>query len=182
MGTFWLKIAAFLVVIIAVIVGVLMIMPANEDKPKEPDKTFQQMVQKDKKIITAEPDAADLAPKEVNEQIAQVIEKPAEPVIFYFTELSEIEKIDAERLFSTVPSFKSIGRLPMLGYNTMVQACNQLITRYPGSIYDYKARRALAQIPKQYRQRYKITEQLINLSDFTKQRQNTYQYNPEEGN
>ncbi|MBN1795401.1 MAG: hypothetical protein JW804_01895 [Sedimentisphaerales bacterium] len=182
MDTFWLKIAGFVVVIIVVIIGVMMVMPAKEEKPPEPQKTFGDMVQKDKKIITAEPNAGDLTQQAAEEQTPAEPEKAAEPVTFYFTELTEAEKIGAENIFATVPSFKSIGRLPYMGYNTMVQACRQLMSRFPGSIYDYKARRALAQVPEQYWTRYKITEELIDLTPFTQQRPNTHPYKIQEDN
>lgn len=185
MDTFWLKVAGLLVLIVAVIVGVLMILPANDGKPAQPDKTFQQMVEKDKTTINAEPNAADLTPtlKQAEAPAIQPKEAPApKPVIFYFTKLDEVGRLDAEEIFATIPSFKSIGRLPMLGYHTMMQSCLQLMQRYPGSIYDYKARRALAQIPKQYWSRYRIKPQMVDLSQFTVQRQNTYPYNPQEDN
>jgi hypothetical protein len=180
MDTFWLKIAAFIVIIVVVIIGVMMIMPANDDKPKEPEKTFAQMVQKDRADITAEPNAADLKPTEPNEPAVMQQKKEPEPVIFYFTELSEIDKIQAEQIFAVIPSFKSIGRLPGPGYKTMVDSCHRLMDRFSGSIYDYKARRALAQVPQRYWRQYKITDELVDLSEFTKQRPNTYPYEPKE--
>lgn len=180
MNTIWLKIVGFVVIIIVVIIGVSMILPANDKKPPEPEKTFQKMVEKDRKIITAQPDVADLAPEKAGDSTEKTTEEPAEPVTFYFTELDMVDKIQAEQIFSAVPNFKSIGRLPALGYRTMTDSCYRLIKNYPGSIFDYKARRALAQVPKQYWSRYKITDELVDLSPFTIQRQNTYPYNPEE--
>jgi len=182
MNSFWLKIAGILVVIIAVIIGVKMLLPARQDQPKQPEKTFQDMVQKDKKDLKAQPSPADLTKEETeNELQAQPIE-PEKQVEFYFTRLDEIEKIQAERLLAIVPAGKSIGRLPAMGFELMVQSCRQIMSQWPGSIYDYKARRALSRIPRRYWSRYKITEDMLDLSIFTKQRPDTYQYQLEEGN
>lgn len=186
MDTLWLKVAGIVVVIIAVIIGIAVILPENEEKPEEPPKTFQNMVEKDQKLITEGPKATDVKLQNDKQQDNQTNNTPPEPVTFYFTELDEIDKIQAERLLSAIPGGRSMGRLPMYGtggnFNLLVQSCTQLMSSYPGSIYDYKARRALSRIPRHYWQRYKITEEMIDLSMFTKQRANTYKYAPREEN
>jgi hypothetical protein len=50
----------------------------------------------------------------------------------------------------------------------MVDACRQIMQKFPGSEFDYKARRMLADIPQRYRERYKITEEEIDLTRFFK--------------
>jgi len=50
----------------------------------------------------------------------------------------------------------------------MVDPCRQIIQKFPGSEFDYKARRMLADIPERYRERYKITDDEIDLTRFYK--------------
>ena len=61
---------------------------------------------------------------------------------------------------------RKIGRLPGTGYKTMVDCCRQIIEKFPGSAYSYKAKRMLADIPEHYRRRYKITDEEIDLSSY----------------
>ncbi|MGA2172442.1 MAG: hypothetical protein ABSG82_05445 [Sedimentisphaerales bacterium] len=103
-------------------------------------------------------------------------EPPPMPTTLYFTNLDETEQIEAEQLFAMMPAGRSIGRLPMTGFHLMVETSRQIMGRWPGSIYDYKARRALGQIPERFRERYKITEQDLDLTQFTKPRPNTSPY------
>jgi hypothetical protein len=111
-------------------------------------------------------------------QPAQPVEqaKKAEPTTFYFTNLDETEQIAAEQLLAMLPTGRSIGRLPMTGFGLMVETSRQIMGRWPGSIYDYKARRALNQMPERFRDRYRITEQELDLVQFTKPRPNTSPY------
>jgi hypothetical protein len=187
MDTFWLKLAVVAVVLIVGIGAVVMWTSKGIEEAQNPEQTFSDMVEKDKEELLAEPSAQDLTkptekpeettatrPDEKSEPIAP--SKPAEPVTFYFTELSEIDQIEAERLLALLPSGRSIGRLPTTGYNLMVKTCRQMMERWPGSIYDYKARRALAQMPERFRDRYKITEEDIDLIHFTRIRPRTKPY------
>ena len=64
-----------------------------------------------------------------------------------------------------------MGRLPGMtaaGYGKMVDACRQIIKKFQGSEFDYKARRMLADISPEHRQRYNITQDEIDLTGFFK--------------
>jgi hypothetical protein len=186
--TFWLKVAAAVVVIIAVVVGIVMLMPAKREEPKEPPKTIYDMAEKDRQELLAAPGANDFsAGAEPGKQVettaaAEQPEPTPEPIVLYFTELSEEEKIGAENILANIPSFRTIGRLPITGYKAMVDSCRLLMSRWPGSEYDYKARRALAQVPKRFWERYKITEEEVDLEYFRQQRPNTIPYTVTEDN
>lgn len=175
------RIVILIVVIIAVIVGIVALMPKEEAQPKEPPKTIYDMAKKDRAELLAEPDANDFENEQSTSNAEQQEEqaepeKPAAPTVLYFKEVDEIEQIEADNILANVPQWRTIGRMPFTGYNIMVQSCRQLMQRFPGTIYDYKARRALAQIPEQYRQRYKITDDEVDLNYFTQQRPGTMEY------
>jgi hypothetical protein len=183
MDTFWLKAAAVVIVIAGVIFGVTMFRRAGQQKPKEPPKTIYDMAEKDKKELLAAPSEKDFAkeqnaPAESTQQQGRAApaEAPAEPTTLYFKEVSEIESIEAENILANIPSFRTIGRLPFTGYKAMVESCRRLMERFPGTIYDYKARRALSQVPQRYWQQYKITADEVDLEYFRTQRPDTKPY------
>jgi type IV secretory pathway VirB10-like protein len=171
MNTFWLKIAVLAVVIVALIVLVSIYWPA-ESEPKPKPKTFYDVIEEDDRRLRAEPQPPEPsemerpAPSEPQEQ--PVAKQPAEPPKPVFKELSEVEKIEAERLFEFAIQQRKIGRLPATGYKPMVDACREIMQKFPGSEFDYKARRMLADIPERYRQRYNITKEEIDLTRFFK--------------
>jgi len=49
-----------------------------------------------------------------------------------------------------------------MSYKLMVDYCRQIIEKWPGSVYAFKARRMLGEIPQRYRKQYNITEEEIN--------------------
>jgi hypothetical protein len=192
MNTFWLKVAGVLVVVVA-IGAFFMWIRSSIKEAQHPERTFSDMVEKDRKELLAEPSAKDITNQSAQSQEPMVPEsnksaqpseqqlQKAEPVTFYFTQLDETEQIEAEQLLAMIPTGRSIGRLPMTGYSLMVETCRQIMGRWPGSIYDYKARRALNQMPERFRERYKITGRELDLTQFTKPRPNTTSYTIKEG-
>ncbi len=179
-NTFWVKIAALAVVIFVVILGITLLMPPKQDEPQQPPKTIYDMAQKDKEELLAAPSEQDFADDSQSAQedapAATEPRQPAEPVVLYFKDVSEIEKFEADRLMQMIPSWRTIGRMPFTGYNVMVESCRVLMNRWPGTKYDYMARRALGQIPERYLGRYQITKEDIDLEYFKKQRPDTKPY------
>ncbi len=186
MDTSWLKIGVFVLVVVVVIFGVRRAIGPKEEKPKEPTKTIYDMAEKDKEELLAEPSAKDFKQGEAaetnrpqEEQSAPApaqVEQPAEPMVLYFTEVPEEEGFEAENILATIPSWRTIGRMPFTGYNVMVESCRLLMNRWPGSRYDYMARRALSQVPQRYWERYKITAQEVDLEYFKTARPSTKPY------
>lgn len=178
MDTFWLKAVLLIAVIVAVVGAVVVWTSKGIEQAMTPETTFADMVEKDKRDLLAEPNAENLTGQISQHPAVQPeeLQKPPESVTFYFIELSEIDQIEAERLMAVIPSGRSIGRLPMTGFNLMVDTCRQIMSRWPGSIYDYKARRALNDMPEHYWDRYQISPQELDLAFFTKPRPDTKPY------
>ncbi|MFA5553400.1 MAG: hypothetical protein WCZ89_08025 [Phycisphaerae bacterium] len=176
MDTFWLKAVLLIAVIVAVVGAVVVWTSKGIEQAMTPETTFSDMVEKDKRDLLAEPNAADLTGQTSPITQTQELQTPPEPITFYFTELSEIEQIEAERLMAVIPSGRSIGRLPMTGFSLMVDTCRQIMNRWPGSIYDYKARRALNDMPEHHRDRYRIQPNELDMTFFTEPRPNTKPY------
>ncbi len=175
MNTFWLKIAGAVVAVVVVIVAVKSF-TSSESKPKPKPKTVQDMWEQDDKRLTADPILKE-TPNEpnvtvdANTTVATVDKGPentvtTKPPKLEFRELSQIEKIEAERLLSVAITHRKMGRLQGIGLSTMVQTCRQMIEKFPGSEYEFKAKRMLGDIPERFRGRFKITEEEIDLGDW----------------
>jgi hypothetical protein len=190
MDTFWLKIVGFAVLVVGVIVFVGFLTSGT----KEPEKTFYDQVEEDKQRFLAEPQPLEeqektqvpeqnqeAESKEVAESVPPAqkqVEEP-KPTVLYFKPVSEIEQIEAEKLLGVAVPGRSIGRLPMTGFNLMVPNCRQIIKRWPESQYAYQARRLLADLPPRYQTRYNVTKEEIDLSMFYKQRPGTQPFTME---
>ena len=152
MNTVWLKIAAVVVVVVVAIV--LFSKLANyRSKPEEPVKTLGDTFREDEKRLRAEPN---IPVQPAAGQQAPAAQQPK------FRELTEEENAGASQLFELAIAQRKMGRLPGVHYGAMVQYCRQIIEKYPGSEYAYKAKRILADIPERERQRYSITDDEIN--------------------
>lgn len=175
MNTFWLKIAGAIVGVVILIIAVKSF-TSSESKPKPPPKTIYDMWEQDDKRLTADPVLKD-TPNEPNttadanttvtamDKGSGKIVAPTPPKPQY-RQLSEIEQIEAERLLEVARTHRKMGRLQGIGLSTMVQTCRQIIERFPGSEYEFKAKRMLGDIPERFRSRFKITEEEIDLGDW----------------
>jgi hypothetical protein len=193
MNTFWLKIAGLAVVVMVVIVliGVFSSsersQPATESaaQPKARHKTFYDQAEEDKKEFLAEPQAVKEQVQEqkrpaVSQKPAKPVQPPEEPTLLYFKPLSEIDKVEAERLLNVAVPGRSIGRLPWTGFKLMVDNCRRIISKWPDSWYAYRAKQMLNDMPERFRSRYKITKEELDISKFTKQRPGTKPFTVEE--
>ena len=83
-----------------------------------------------------------------------------------FKELSQEDELQAQKLFEWALAQRKMGRLPGMSYKKMVDACREIIERWPESEYAFKAKRMLADIPERFRSRYNITKEEIDLGDW----------------
>jgi hypothetical protein len=156
MSTVWLRIVA--TVVLLVVIFVIISKVANKaSKPVEPDKTIADTWREDEKRLRAEPNVT--PPVESNLPAGQQATTP-EPI--KFKEMTEDEKAGADQLFELAIAQRKMGRLPGVSYGAMVQYCRQIIERYPGTEYAYKAKRMLADIPDREREKFHITDDEIN--------------------
>lgn len=190
MNTFWLKIAALAIVVVAVIVLIDVFSPSKKPQPlpeptaaepvNKPVKTFDEQVDKDREKFLSPPKTQEQPAKEpIKQQVQEqnqppVAKPPAQPTQLYFKPLSEIDKVEAERLLNVAVPGRSIGRLPIAtDYQLMVEPCRQIISKWPDSWYAYNAKKMLIDMPVRFRERYKITKEELDVSEFTKQRPGT---------
>ncbi|MGB7581475.1 MAG: hypothetical protein WBL85_03380 [Sedimentisphaerales bacterium] len=168
MSTVWLKIVA--VVVLLVVIFVIVSKVANQmSKPAEPERTVGDTFRHDEQRMRAEPNLAETnAPAQPTTSQPEAVQPvaqqpPAEPR--KFRELTEDEKAGAEQLYELAIQQRKMAQLPGVGYGAMVQYCRQIIERYPGSEYAYKAKRTLAtELPANKREFFHITPDELDLS------------------
>lgn len=97
MNTFWLKAAVVAVVVVGSIVVVIAFLPKSGPEP-EP-KTVYDVWKQDDERLRADPQPKE-PPEPTESQQSGNDGQTAEPTKPPFRELSEIERIDAERLFN----------------------------------------------------------------------------------
>ena len=168
MNTFWLKIAALA---IAVVAGIVVIgsLTGGDSQPKEPERTIYDQWEEDDKRLMAEPEfnepPAPVAPVQPPEQTTP----PPQPVVAepkpQFKQLSAEEDFEAQKLWIWVENQRKMGRLPVMGYGQMVKTCRDIIQRWPESKYAFFAKRALADLPERYHKMYNITKEEIDLGN-----------------
>jgi type IV secretory pathway VirB10-like protein len=168
MNTFWLKVAGGVVaiVILIVVINAYFIKPAA--KPQTGQKTVYDVWEKDDKRLRAdaqfkEPPTSPNQP--AGQQQVQQLPTVVEPPKPQFKELTEEEKIEAERLYEMALTERKMGRLPVMTYKRMVDYCREIIRKWPESEYAFKAKRLLADIPERYHQMYNITKEEIDLGN-----------------
>jgi hypothetical protein len=175
MNSFWIKMAIFAIIIVGLVFLVKTYMPSNQqlnEKMAGHSKGFEQVAREDDARLRAPvPLRQETAPKEPNipqqpnepnTVVAAAQPKPqvqpleAAQMPTHFKELSEEDQISAQKLYELVVMFRKEGRL-VSSYKPMVDKCREIMQRFPESEYDYKARRALADIPERFRNTYNIT-------------------------
>jgi hypothetical protein len=165
MSGFWFKIGALAIIVAGLIFTVKHLSRKQQAEPQE-TKSFYDIVEEDDRRLRADPEPAEsghAAPEPAEPPEGEITPAPVaavpEPEPLEFTELSEAEKADAEKLFETAIAHRKIGRISRTGFKVMVDCCRQIISKYPDSIYAYKARRMLGDIPERFQRRYNITEE-----------------------
>jgi hypothetical protein len=156
MNTVWLKIVALVVVIVAVIIVVNKI-ANHKPKPEEPVKTISDTWRNDEKRLRAEPNMTPVVESNLSTGQQAIAPQPLK-----FKEMTEDEKAGADQLYELAIAQRKMGRLPGVSYGAMVQYCREIIERYPGTEYAYKAKRMLADIPEREREKFHITNDEIN--------------------
>ena len=163
MNTFWLKMAGIVVVILVVIV-LVNVFSSSEPEPEREHKpeTFYEQIREDDKRLRADPELRQPPITSGRPGVGKPV-KPAQP---QFKELSLEDELQAQKLYEWALTQRKMGRLPAMGYKKMVDACREIIERWPDSEYAFKAKRMLADIPERYRSLYHITEEEIDLGDW----------------
>lgn len=174
MSSFWVKMLLFGAVIAGLVITIKFF-SKSELSPPPDQPSFYDTVRKDQERLRTEPEFVEPLkaepepiveqPKPAAQKVVAVEHETAEVSKPQFKELSEIEDIEAQRLFEFALNQRSMGRLPVVGYKPMVDVCRDIIARFPGSAYEFKAKRMLGDIPERFWRRYKITKEEVDLGN-----------------
>lgn len=194
MDIFWLKAAGIAVVgLILLVVGAQFFGGDHESSPTESDwagmetKSFTRQVEEDRERLGVEPKPID---PPVQEEPPQPLPDPgtpaqpaefadsSEPTIIYVKPMQDFEELEAQRLWNTAMPGRSIGRLPMTGYNLAVKGCSEIIQRWPDSKYAFMAMRLLNDIPEHRRGQARSLD--IDMNRFYQERPGTQPMEVEE--
>ena len=171
MNTFWLKIAGLAVAVIVGMIILASVFSGSENAteadgaPEPKPESVYDVWEQDDETLRAAPQPTESA-KTSSAARPAADPQPVEPSQPQFTKLSMEDKVEAQRLWEWALDQRKMGRLPVMGYGQMVKTCREIIRRWPGSEYAFKAKRALADLPEQYHKMYNITKEETDLGNF----------------
>ena len=168
----WLKLAIGLAALVVLAIVVLQYLPSGATSPPPPQQTYYDVIKEDDKRLRAEPSIKEVTGSKQpavseGQQPVPVQQDQTKPVVekeLVFKELTEDQQVEAERLIEWAITSRKAGRLPVINYRQTVDSCRQVMQQFPGSKYDFEARRILADIPQRYWDQYKITPEEVDLS------------------
>jgi len=172
MNTFWLKIAGVVVavVVVAALIGIFSSSepPASPQPPSEtPANTIYEQWERDDERLRAPPEPIE-PPQTGSSAQAGTPPQPIEPRQAKFKKLSAEEDTQAQQKWEWVVTQRKMARLPGMSPKQMVDACREIIRRWPQSEYAFLAKRALADLPERYHTMYNITKEEVDVSSFYK--------------
>ena len=145
---------------------------SDEDRLRaDPRQEVQETTQQQAPVATTNQQAQPPVTQTQTQQPATQTQPPvaevtAEPK-YNFKGLDTAEEYDAERLWNWIVQKRKMGRLPGgFGYKEMTDKCRELKRRYPDTIHDFKASRAIGDIPERYRKMYTIEDGEFDLKRF----------------
>lgn len=166
MNTFWLKIAGLALVVLGLIVAINVL--TGKSGPERPKKTIYDQWEQDDKRLRADPKVQEEpgpGPSVQPGNQGQTVKPTKSEIKPQFKELSPEDKVRAEKLFELAVTQRKMGRLPGMTYKKMVDYCREIIQNWPDSVYAFKARRMLRDIPEWHRERYNITDEEMGISN-----------------
>jgi len=181
MNTFWLKFAgaAVVAVVLVIVIGIILSSnkpasapqqePSTETKPKTIYDTFER----DDKKFAVKPQGEDSSDSTASAE-ANAPAQPAQPKAPTvapqpkFVKLSFENEVEAQKLYEWAKTQRKMGRLPIMGFKQMVDACREIIRRWPQSQYAFLSKQMLADLPERYYKMYNITKEELDTSSFYK--------------
>jgi len=167
MNTFWLKIAALVIIIIIGVVLLANFLSSGIDEATDFERV-EKLMEAQEARFQAELAEAELKAKQAKAKGADV-KQPAvqpEPPQPQIEEIEELQQnLQAQRLYQWAETEFRIARKPLMSYKRCVDFCREIIQRWPDSAEAAKARVLLRKIPERHRQRYNITDEEMGISN-----------------
>jgi len=167
MNTFWLKIAALVIIIIIGVVLLANFLSSGIDEATDFERV-EKLVEAQEARFQAELAEAELKAKQAKAKGADVKQPAAqpEPPQPQIEEIEELQQnLQAQRLYQWAETEFKIARKPLMSYKRCVDFCREIIQRWPDSAEAAKARVLLRKIVVSHRQRYNITDEEMGISN-----------------
>ena len=156
MSTFWTKIIILGGLIVTIVIG-MNYFAGKKSEPQE-HKTIYDVWEEDDEKLRAMPEQT------IQQQSQQtyVEEQKLVPVLpKEFRKLDEIDEMQVQRLYEQAIFRRKELRLGGMGAKSAIEFCREIISKYPGTIWEYKARELLSDIPQRFLERYSVTAEEI---------------------
>jgi flagellar basal body-associated protein FliL len=169
MNTFWLKIAALVIIIIIGVVLLANFLSSGIEEATDFERV-EKLVEAQEARFQAELAEAELKAKQAKQAKAKGadVKQPAaqpEPPQPQIEEIEELQQnLQAQKLYQWAETEFRIARKPLMSYKRCVDFCRQIIQRWPDSAEAAKARVLLRRIPERYRKQYNITDEEMGIS------------------
>ena len=170
MNTFWLKIAALVIIIIIGVVLLANFLSSGIEEATDFERV-EKLVEAQEARFQAELAEAELKAKQAKQAKAKGadVKQPAaqpEPPQPQIEEIEELQQnLQAQKLYQWAETEFRIARKPLMSYKRCVDFCREIIQRWPDSAEAAKARVLLRKIPERHRQRYNITDEEMGISN-----------------
>ncbi|MHC4461706.1 MAG: hypothetical protein ACYS6W_02995 [Planctomycetota bacterium] len=164
MNTFWLKIAALVIIIIIGVVLFANFLSSGIDEATDFERV-EKLVEAQETKFQAELDEAELKAKQAKQAKAKRVDVK-QPELPQPDEMEQLKQnLEASRLYQWAETEFRIARKPLMSYKRCVDFCRQIIQRWPDSAEAAKARVLLRRIPERYRSQYNITDEEMGTSN-----------------
>ena len=162
MNTFWLKIAALVIIIIIGVVLLANFLSSGIEEATDFERV-EKLVEAQEARFQAELAEAELKAKQAKAKGADVKQPAVQPQPDEIEQLQQ--NLQAQRLYQWAETEFKIARKPLMSYKRCVDFCREIIQRWPDSAEAAKARVLLRKIPERHRQRYNITDEEMGISN-----------------
>ena len=162
MSTFWLKIAALVIIIIIGVVLLANFLSSGIEEATDFERV-EKLVEAQEAKFQAELAEAELKAKQAKQAKVKRADEPPQPQPDEIEQLQQ--NLQAQKLYQWAEREFRIARKPLMSYKRCVDFCRQIIQRWPDSAEAAKARVLLRRIPERYRRQYNITDEEMGISN-----------------
>ncbi len=164
MNTFWLKIAALVIIIIIGVVLLANFLSSGIEEATDFERV-EKLVEAQEAKFQAELAEAELKAKQAKQAKAKRADVKQPTVQPKPDEIEQLQQnLQAQKLYQWAETEFRIARKPLMSYKRCVDFCRQIIQRWPDSPEAAKARVLLRRIPERYRKQYNITDEEMGIS------------------
>ena len=165
MNTFWLKIAALVIIIIIGVVLLANFLSSGIDEATDFERV-EKLVEAQEARFQAELAEAELKAKQAKQAKAKRADVKQPAVQPQPDEIEQLQQnLQAQELYQWAETEFRIARKPLMSYKRCVDFCREIIQKWPDSAEAAKARVLLRRVPERYRRQYNITDEEIGLGN-----------------